>query len=176
MPTCSNSALVTIRMAKNSEGSYFCLVYQTVNSTLAILKFLNLEMQSKLVIRNGFVRNKLVLRNHFPRPIVNLFHKDMKHLALRNNLRVTQKFLITKSDCNYHGRPRFLEAIRQWNQFWWFNAISKEFFTSNFFVLVQTFIFLQLFIFHLLQNQNKLSILSFRHSIFFTRTFYVTFK
>ena len=99
MPTCSNSALVTIRMAKNSEGSYFCLVYQTVNSTLAILKFLNLEMQSKLVIRNGFVRNKLVLRNHFPRPIVNLFHKDMKHLALRNNLRVAKKFLITKVDC-----------------------------------------------------------------------------
>ena len=54
---------------------------------------------SNLVIRNGLIRNKLVLRNHFSWPIVNLLHKDKEHLALRNNFRVTKKFLITKFDC-----------------------------------------------------------------------------
>ena len=57
------------------------------------------KVQSNLVIRNVLIRNKLVLRNHFPSTIVNLFHKDKEHLALRNNFRVTKKFLITRLDC-----------------------------------------------------------------------------
>ena len=32
-------------------------------------------------------------------PIVNLLCKDKEHLALRNNIRVTKKFLIIKFDC-----------------------------------------------------------------------------
>ena len=55
-----------------------------------------LQLQSNLVIRNVL---KLVLRNHFPLPIDNLLHKYKEHLALRNNFRVTKKFLITKFDC-----------------------------------------------------------------------------
>ena len=42
-----------------------------------------------------------MLRNHFPLPIANLLHKNKEHLALRNNFRVTKKFLITKFDCSY---------------------------------------------------------------------------
>ena len=56
-------------------------------------------VQTNLVIRNVLSRNKLVLRNHFPWPIVNLLHKNKEHLALRNNFRMTKKFLITKFDC-----------------------------------------------------------------------------
>ena len=56
-------------------------------------------VQSNLVIRNVLIRNKLVLRNHFPWPIWYLLHKNKEHLALRNNFRVTKKFLITKFDC-----------------------------------------------------------------------------
>ena len=37
-----------------------------------------------------------MLRNHFPWPIANLLHEDKKHLVLRNNCRMTKKFLITK--------------------------------------------------------------------------------
>ena len=51
------------------------------------------------MIRNVLIRNKLVLRNHFWWPIVNLLHRDKENLALRNNFRVTNKFLITKFDC-----------------------------------------------------------------------------
>ena len=36
-------------------------------------------------------------------PFVNLLHKDKEHLALRNNFRVTKKFLITKFDCSSSG-------------------------------------------------------------------------
>ena len=62
----------------------------------------NLDLvQSSLVIRNVLIRNKLVLTNHFQWPIVNSFHKNKEHLALRNNFRVTKKFLITKFDCMY---------------------------------------------------------------------------
>ena len=32
-------------------------------------------------------------------PIVILLHKDKEHLELRNNFRVTKKFLIAKFDC-----------------------------------------------------------------------------
>ena len=49
---------------------------------------------------NTYIRNKLVLRNHFLwRPICHLLHKDKELLALRNNFRVTKKFLIAKFDC-----------------------------------------------------------------------------
>ena len=47
-------------------------------------------------------RNKLVLRNPFPWPICNLLRKDKEHFALRNNFRVTKKFLIAKFDCTLH--------------------------------------------------------------------------
>ena len=57
-------------------------------------------IQSNLVIRNVLIRNKLELRNHFPRPNANLLHKDKELLALRNNFRVTKKFLMTKFDHN----------------------------------------------------------------------------
>ena len=59
------------------------------------LVFHSLGIQSNLVIRNGLIRNKLVLRNHFSLPIANLLHKDKEHLELRNNFRVTEKFLIS---------------------------------------------------------------------------------
>ena len=45
------------------------------------------------------IKNKLVLRNHFPWPICNLLHKHKEHLAFKENIRVTKKFLITKFDC-----------------------------------------------------------------------------
>ena len=61
---------------------------------------------------NTYIRNKLVLRNHFLwRPICHLLHKDKELLALRNNFRVTKKFLIAKSDCSYFVNP--LNAIKQ---------------------------------------------------------------
>ena len=60
-------------------------------------------IQSNLVIRNVLIRNKLVLRlvlrNLFLWPNANLLHKDKELLALRNNFRVTKKFLIAKFDC-----------------------------------------------------------------------------
>ena len=58
-----------------------------------------LLLQSNLAIRNGLIRNSLVLRNHFPWPICHLLHKNKELLALRNNFRVTKKFLIAKFDC-----------------------------------------------------------------------------
>ena len=58
-------------------------------------------IQSNLVTRNVLIRNKLVISNHFSWPIVNLLHKDKEHLALRNNYRVTKKFLITKFEWTY---------------------------------------------------------------------------
>ena len=61
---------------------------------------------SNLVIENCLIRNKLVLRNHFPWPIVNLLHKEKEHLALRNNFKVTKKFII----------PKYLQT-KQANQF-----------------------------------------------------------
>ena len=56
-------------------------------------------LQSNLEIRNCLKRNLLVLRNHFLWPNASLLHKDKEHLALRNNFRVTEKFLIDKFDC-----------------------------------------------------------------------------
>ena len=66
------------------------------------------QVQSNLVIRNVLIRNKLVWRNHFPWPIVNLLHKDKEHLALRNNFRVTKKFLITKFDCIFKSPEKIV--------------------------------------------------------------------
>ena len=40
------------------------------------------------------------LRNHCQWPIANLLHKDKEHLALRSNIRVTKKLLITEFDCS----------------------------------------------------------------------------
>ena len=45
------------------------------------------------MIRNGLIRNKLALRNRFRDQFANLLPKDKEHLALRNNFRVTKKFL-----------------------------------------------------------------------------------
>ena len=91
-----------IDLVKSNLGSltnyiHFILFY------ISVAVFYNLwtsmYIQPNLVIRNGLIRNKLVLRNHFLRPIVSLLHKDKEHLVLKNNFRVTQKFLITKFDC-----------------------------------------------------------------------------
>ena len=51
------------------------------------------------MIRNILIRNKLVLRKHFLWTNANLLHEDKELLSLRNNFRVTKKFLITKFDC-----------------------------------------------------------------------------
>ena len=69
------------------------------NNFIFELPYPPFQLQSNLVIRNVLIRNKLVLRNHFPKPIFNLLHKDKTLLALRNNFRVTNKFLITNFDC-----------------------------------------------------------------------------
>ena len=63
------------------------------------------------MIRNVFIRSKLVLRNHFPSPIDNLLHKGRENLALRNNFRVTKKFLIAKFDCRTGHLIETLEYI-----------------------------------------------------------------
>ena len=60
----------------------------------------NFNIQSNLAIRNVLKRNLLVLRNHFPWPICHLLRMNKEHLALRNNFRVTKKFLIAKFDCS----------------------------------------------------------------------------
>ena len=59
----------------------------------------NTLIQLNLVIRNCLIRNLLVLRNHFLWPNASLLYKDKEHLALRNNFRVTEKFLSAKFDC-----------------------------------------------------------------------------
>ena len=71
-------------------------------------------IQSNLAIRNGLIRNKLVLRNHFLWPICHLLHKDKELLALRNNFRVTKKFLIAKFDCTIF--PKLVSP--ETNYFW----------------------------------------------------------
>ena len=72
--------------------------------------FTGIYVQSNLVIRNILIMNKLVLRNHFPWQIFNLLHKNNEHLALRNNFRVTKKFLTTKFNCNtlYAAKGSFI--------------------------------------------------------------------
>ena len=75
------------------RSNYESRIYESCVRQVSLL------IQLNLVIRNVLIRNKLVLRNHFPWPNANLLHKDKEHLALRNNFRVTKKFLITKFDC-----------------------------------------------------------------------------
>ena len=48
------------------------------------------------------VNGKLVTGNGSLIPICYLLHKDKELLALRNNFRATQKFLIAKFDCTYY--------------------------------------------------------------------------
>ena len=61
-------------------------------------KFLWPSQKSWTLIKSSTV--KLGDKEPFPIwPIVNLLHKDKEHLALRNNFRMTKKFLITKFDC-----------------------------------------------------------------------------
>ena len=52
------------------------------------------------MIRKVLMRHKIGVKE----PIVNLLCKDKEHLALRNNFRVTEKFLITKFDCTRYDR------------------------------------------------------------------------
>ncbi len=56
----------------------------------------------KLGDKERFDKEQIGVKEPFPiLRIVNLLHKDKEHLALRNNFRVTKKFLITKFDCMY---------------------------------------------------------------------------
>ena len=68
-------------------------------------------VQSNLAIRNVLLRNLLVLRNHFLWPICHLLHMNKEHLALRNNFRVTKKFLIAKFDCTFRVNFLFQKPI-----------------------------------------------------------------
>ena len=51
----------------------------------------------KLGDKERFDKQQLGVKEPFP--VTKLLHKDKEHLALRNNFRVTKKFLITKFDC-----------------------------------------------------------------------------
>ena len=53
----------------------------------------------KLGDKEHFNKEQIVVKEPFPVTKANILHKDKEHLALRNNFRVTQKFLITKFDC-----------------------------------------------------------------------------
>jgi hypothetical protein len=101
-------------------------------------------IQSNLVIRNVLMRNKLVLRNHFPWPIVTLLHIDKEHLALRNNFRVTKKFLITKFDC----------IIKLVLGFWVYNFFINKNSHGRKSVGEKKYILLQIWLYHI-QNLNK---------------------
>ena len=50
----------------------------------------------KLGDKKRFKKEKNGVQDQF----ANLIHKDKEHLELRNNFRVTKKFLITKLDCS----------------------------------------------------------------------------
>ena len=50
-------------------------------------------------------------------PIVNLLPKDKEHLTLRNNFRVTKKFLITKIDCNTKVPTPPIKQTRSFQKF-----------------------------------------------------------
>ena len=90
------------------------------------------------------------LRNHFPWLICHLLYKDEEHLALRNNFRVTKKFLITKFDCTYIGwnkteiffSPKGCKSTEKWYMTnWWLSwnfpevtqwyCLSKDDFSQN---------------------------------------------
>ena len=94
-----------------STSLYYTLYYNHYQPATNSREFI---MQSNLVIRNVLIRKKLVLRNHFQWPIANLLHKDKEHLALRNNFRVTKKFLITKFDCTTHLNKVITSKFKVW--------------------------------------------------------------
>ena len=54
----------------------------------------------KLGEKERFDKEQMGVKEPFLWPNTNLLHKDKELLALRNNFRVTKKFLITKFDCN----------------------------------------------------------------------------
>ena len=93
--------------AAPSKFQHFCLKKQMKNMSRILNRkpaeathiLDSLALQSILVIKNVLIRNKLVLISWNPMPIY--LHTDKEHLALRNNSRVTKKFLITKFDCTY---------------------------------------------------------------------------
>ena len=49
-----------------------------------------------------FDKEQIGVKEPFLVTCANLLQKDKEHLALRNNFRVTIKFLITKFDCIYY--------------------------------------------------------------------------
>ena len=53
----------------------------------------------KIGDKERFDREQIGVKEPFPVTKANLLHKDKELLALRNNFRVTKKFLITKFDC-----------------------------------------------------------------------------
>ena len=54
----------------------------------------------KLGVKERFDKEQIGVKEPLPVKIVNLLQKDKEHLALRNNFRVSKKFLTTKFDCN----------------------------------------------------------------------------
>ena len=62
--------------------------------------FLTKTTTVKLGDKEHFDKEQIGVKEPFS---VNLLHKDKEHLALRNNFRVTKKFLITKFDCSIHA-------------------------------------------------------------------------
>ena len=91
--------LVKIKRYYNGIFCIFWISSKILPPKNFVKKIRRFVIQSNLVIRNILIRNKLVLRNHFSWPIANLLPKNKEHLTLRNNFRVTKKFLITKFDC-----------------------------------------------------------------------------
>ena len=105
------------------RSNYESRIYESCVRQVSLL------IQLNLVIRNVLIRNKLVLRNHFPWPNANLLHKDKELLALRNNFRVTKKFLITKFDCIIE-EPYFFTSI--------FSFFSVEKIKTNIMYIIQS--------------------------------------
>ena len=52
----------------------------------------------KLGDKERLDKEQIGVKEPFP-VTIRILHKDKEHLALRNNFRVTKKFLITKFDC-----------------------------------------------------------------------------
>ena len=69
----------------------------------------------KLGNMERFDKEQIGVKEPFLVTCANLLHKDKEHLALRNNLRVTKKFLITSFDCTFKGdyisKGAFLASI-----------------------------------------------------------------
>ena len=111
------------------RSNYESRIYESCVRQVSLL------IQLNLVIRNVLIRNKLVLRNHFPWPNANLLHKDKELLALRNNFRVTKKFLITNVDCIiYIIFVLIFSTEKKTNyyffsseKYWWKNLVKTRF-------------------------------------------------